>query len=67
MTSIAYVSGPSDIPLLGETIGQNLKRTVEKFPHNIALVSLQQEYSVTYKEFWEQTTELAKSLRNNFV
>lgn len=62
MTSISYVSGPSTIPMLGETIGQNLKRTVENFPNNIALVSLQQNYKVTYKEFWQQTTQLAKSL-----
>ncbi|MGV7107092.1 AMP-binding protein [Flavobacterium sp. U410] len=62
MTSIAYVSGPSDIPLLGETIGQNLKRTVDNFPDNIALVALQQNYRATYKEFWQQTTALAKSL-----
>ncbi|SHJ19213.1 AMP-binding protein [Flavobacterium haoranii] len=62
MTSISYVSGPSSTPLLGETIGQNLKRTVENYPDNIALVSLQQNYKVTYKEFWDQTTQLAKSL-----
>ncbi|MBD3724559.1 MAG: AMP-binding protein [Flavobacteriaceae bacterium] len=62
MTSISYVSGPSSIPLLGETIGQNLKRTVENYPDNITLVSLHQNYKVTYKEFWQQTTQLAKSL-----
>ncbi len=62
MTSNSYVSGPSSTPLLGETIGQNLKKTVENYPNNIALVSLQQNYKVTYKEFWQQTTQLAKSL-----
>lgn len=62
MTSNSYVSGPSSTPLLGETIGQNLKKMVENYPNNIALVSLQQNYKVTYKEFWQQTTQLAKSL-----
>ncbi|AWM12564.1 AMP-binding protein [Flavobacterium sediminis] len=62
MTSIAYVNGPSDTPLLGENIGQNLKRTVENYPQNTALVSLQQNYRATYQEFWDQTTELAKGL-----
>lgn len=30
--SLSYVFGSSNIPLLGETIGLNLKKTAEKFP-----------------------------------
>ncbi|SEM12703.1 fatty-acyl-CoA synthase [Chryseobacterium taichungense] len=59
---ISYVHGASDIPLLGETIGNNLKRTVEKFPNNDALICVHQNYRATYQEFYNQTTAVAKAL-----
>lgn len=59
---ISYVHGASGLPLLGETIGQNLKRTVEKFPDHEALVCVHQEYRATYQEFYDQTTAVAKAL-----
>ncbi|WP_294250306.1 AMP-binding protein [uncultured Chryseobacterium sp.] len=59
---VSYVHGASDIPLLGETIGQNLKRTVEKFPDQEALVCVHQKYRATYQEFYNQTTAVAKAL-----
>ena len=37
--NLAYTYGASDVSLLGETIDQNLRRTVEKFPHKEALIS----------------------------
>ena len=40
MPAPSYVSGPSQVPLLGETIGENLRRTVERFPDREALVSV---------------------------
>ncbi|MDC8105161.1 AMP-binding protein [Chryseobacterium sp. B21-037] len=60
--ALSYVSGASNIPLLGETIGKNLKRTVEKYPDHEALVSVQQNYRSSYKEFYYQTTAVAKAL-----
>ena len=36
--SMSYAHGPSDVPLLGETIGENLRRTVERFGDREALV-----------------------------
>ena len=57
MTTPSYVSGPSTQPLLGETIGQNLRRTVERFPDRDALVSVYQGYRATYREFWEESFE----------
>ncbi|WP_194304242.1 AMP-binding protein [Chryseobacterium sp. LAM-KRS1] len=60
--ALSYVSGASNIPLLGETIGKNLKRTVEKYPDHEALVSVQQNYRASYKEFYDQTTAVAKAL-----
>ncbi len=58
----SYVHGASEIPLLGETIGDNLKRAVERFPEREALVVRSQKYRATYRELWEQTTALAKAL-----
>jgi len=60
MTS--YIHGASEIPLLGETIGDNLRTTVERFPERDALVVRSQRYRATYRELWNQTTELAKAL-----
>lgn len=62
MQTYSYVSGESTHPLLGETIGYNLKQTVDKFPSNDAIVSVHQNYRATYQEFYNQTTELAKAL-----
>lgn len=59
---VSYVHGASDIPLLGETIGNNLKRTVEKFPEQEALICVHQNYRATYQEFYNQTTAVAKAL-----
>lgn len=63
-TQLSYVHGNSNIPLLGETIGENLKKTVEKFPKNDALVCAHQNYRATYEAFYAQTTEVAKALIN---
>ncbi|MUV02821.1 AMP-binding protein [Flavobacterium rakeshii] len=60
--NISYASGPSVIPLLGQTIGQNLKDTVKRFPDNDALVCVEQNYRSSYSEFYNQTTTVAKSL-----
>lgn len=62
--SLSYAFGASLLPLLGETIGKNLYNTVQRFPHNEALVSVHQNYRATYLEFYEQTTEVAKALLN---
>lgn len=60
--NISYASGTSAIPLLGQTIGQNLKDTVKRFPDNDALVCVEQNYRSSYSEFYNQTTTVAKSL-----
>ena len=63
-TQLSYVHGNSTIPLLGETIGENLKKTVEKFPKKEALVCAHQNYRATYEEFYVQTAQVAKALIN---
>ena len=60
--ALSYLSGPSTTPLLGETIGENLRRTVARVPQHEALVVVHQGYQATYQEFWNQTTHLAKGL-----
>ena len=62
MNAISYVNGVSDIPLLGETIGQNLKKIVNQFPTADALVSIHQNYKADYYTFYNDTTKVAKSL-----
>src|SRR5262249_1023554 len=61
----SYVHGASDVPLLGETIGENLRRTVERVPNSEALVVRHQNYRATYAQLWEQTTQVAKGLLAN--
>jgi fatty-acyl-CoA synthase len=62
MTNLSYVHGVSAIPLLGETIGENLRKIVEKYPDSEALVVNYQNYRATYGEFWEQVEQIAKGL-----
>lgn len=59
---LSYVYGASEVPLLGQTIGANLKSTVEKYPHQEALICVHQDYRATYQEFYNQTTAVAKAL-----
>lgn len=47
---------------MGQTIGGNLKSTVEKFPNQEALVCVHQGYRATYQEFYNQTTAVSKAL-----
>jgi fatty-acyl-CoA synthase len=62
MTKLSYSHGVSDIPLKGETIGESLRQTVEKYGNSEALVVVGQNYRATYQELWEQVEEVAKSL-----
>ncbi|OJH37880.1 AMP-binding protein [Cystobacter ferrugineus] len=62
MPAPSYVHGIGTTPLLGETIGQNLRRTVERWGDREALVVLSQGYRATWREFWEQTTRVARGL-----
>jgi fatty-acyl-CoA synthase len=47
----SYASGTSTTPLLGDTIGGNLDRTVARFGDREALVSVHQGLRYTYAEF----------------
>ena len=58
----SYAHGATDIPLLGETIGENLRRTAERVPAREALVVRSQHYRASYQQLWDATTALAKAL-----
>ena len=58
----AYTHGASSVALLGETIDENLKKTVAKYADQEALISSHQNYRATYKEFYDQVVEVAKGL-----
>jgi fatty-acyl-CoA synthase len=61
-TLLSYAHGASNAPLLGETIGENLRRTVERFGNREALVVRHQNVRLTYQQLWELTTRCAKGL-----
>ena len=58
----SYAQGTSSVPLLGETISQNLRRTVQAFGSRDALVVKHQDYRATYSEFWLQAGRCARGL-----
>ena len=62
MTALSYAHGTSTVPLLGETIGENLRRTVEQYRDTEALIVPHQGYRASYGDFWEQTGLAARGL-----
>ena len=60
--TLSYACGISDIPLKGETIGQNLRQIAAKFPERAALISEYQQYRANYSEFLAQVEQVAKAL-----
>ncbi|MFI6999571.1 AMP-binding protein [Nocardia sp. NPDC050175] len=62
MPNPSYASGPSDTPLLGDTIGGNLDRTVATFPDQEALVDKPSDRRWTYRELGAAIDALATGL-----
>ncbi|HEY4241795.1 MAG TPA: AMP-binding protein [Kofleriaceae bacterium] len=60
--ALSYAHGTSTVPLLGETIGENLHRTVLRVPDREALVVRAQQYRATYRELWAQVSDCARGL-----
>jgi fatty-acyl-CoA synthase len=58
----SYASGTSNSPLLGETIGANLERIVDRFSDREALVSVHQNVRYTYGEFNDEVNRVARGL-----
>ena len=59
---LSYASGISDRPLIGETIGANLERTVARFGSREALVDVATGTRWTYHEFDAAVNEVALGL-----
>src|SRR5579885_2092315 len=58
----SYVSGTSDTPLLGMTIGDAFDKTVARFPTREALVVRQQGLRYTWEQLREQVDRCARGL-----
>ncbi|HZR11538.1 MAG TPA: AMP-binding protein [Myxococcales bacterium] len=58
----SYSHGTSLVPLLGETIGENLRRTVERFGARDALVVRSQRVRWTYGELYDRVRLAARGL-----
>ena len=59
---LSYAHGASDVPLLGETIGDNLRRTAARVPDAPALISCKQDVRLTYAQFDAEVDRLARAL-----
>ena len=55
-------SGPTSVPLLDETIPQNLARTVAEHADQDALVSVEQGIRLTYAQFADEVDRVARGL-----
>src|SRR5260370_28206931 len=62
MPEMSYVHGASDVPLLGETIFQNLRRTAARFGDHEALVAAHQGRRATYRRLVEECEVVARGL-----
>ena len=59
---ISYVHGARDVPLLGETLGQNLDRTAARVPDSPALIVRSQGVRWTYAELAHRAEAFAAGL-----
>jgi fatty-acyl-CoA synthase len=62
MSRPSYSHGTSDLSLLGETIGQNLRRTASVCPHREVLVDVPSGRRWTYAAFGQDVSTLARGL-----
>ncbi|MGP5658664.1 AMP-binding protein [Corynebacterium falsenii] len=60
--ALSHSVGPTDVPLLNETLGQNLARIVAQYPDNEAIVDLYGDVHMTYSEFHRKVQRLASGL-----
>lgn len=62
--NLSYASGISTTPLLGDTIGANLDKTVAAFPERDALVDRTSGRRWTYEQFADDVEAVALGLRD---
>ncbi|MHB9758021.1 AMP-binding protein [Streptomyces sp. BYX5S] len=59
---LSYAHGTSEVPLLGDTIGGNLRRVVEAWPEREALVDVPSGRRWTYAQLGDDVDQLARGL-----
>jgi fatty-acyl-CoA synthase len=59
---LAYAHGTSSTPLIGQTIGDNLRETAQRLPDHEAVVSCHQGVRLSYAEFDAEVDLLARAL-----
>ncbi|MFM8530144.1 MAG: AMP-binding protein [Ilumatobacteraceae bacterium] len=59
---LSYASGPSTVPLLGQTIGDNLEETVARFGDREALVVVHEGKRFTYRQLNDEVDKAARLL-----
>lgn len=62
MTELSYAAGETTTPLLDETIGANLERTVAQWPEREALVEVASGRRWTWREFDHAVDQAARGL-----
>lgn len=62
MTELSYAAGETTTPLLDETIGANLERTVAQWPDREALVEVASGRRWTWREFDHAVDQVARGL-----
>ena len=58
----SYSNGPAQLPLLGETLGENLRRTAASYPGNDALIVRSQGKRFTWEQFLAVVQRCARGL-----
>ena len=61
-TPLSYASAVADVPLLGDTIGVNLERTVARFGGHEAMVDVPTGRRWTYRELDAEVNRVARGL-----
>ncbi len=61
-SAVSYSNGTALTPLLGQTIGDNLRVTTERHGSRDALVVCWQNYRATYGQLWEVVTRASRAL-----
>src|SRR5262245_14098795 len=64
---LSYTHGVGTAPLLGDTIGRALGRTVARFGDRAALVVRSQRYRATWRQLDVQSASLARGLLSHDV
>ena len=59
---LSYDAGPTDTPILEETIGANFERTAAAYPDTLALVDRAQGLRYTYAELNAEVDVIARGL-----